>query len=63
MNVIEVEAGDHFAKVAAAAREEEEKRERLRLSCIEGSLVSSFFLFLLSAKSSCVIVLTDLLTD
>ena len=50
MNVIEVEAGDHFAKVAAAAREEEEKSERLRLSCIEGSLVSFLFFVPLISK-------------
>ena len=49
MNVIEVEAGDHFAKVAAAAREEEEKSERLRLSCVEGSL--DYFLFLVPVIS------------
>ena len=51
MNVIEVEAGDHFAKVAAAAREEEEKSERLRLSCIEGSLVSFLFFVPLISKA------------
>ena len=49
MNEIKAEAGERFAELAAVAREEEEKSERLRQSCVEGS-VFSFFRSLLSTS-------------